>query len=262
MSRIFTLYVQCAACLFIAVCLFGGRNASAGELEDYMAASERLRVLSLSEKRHQRIPRLSSKEAAPLITALSDQKRFLSRRYRGGDFTRVTNMCVGASTAAQRYIVFDTELLSDQALIEQKKARNLVEFQDEVFGLLAFMYACHGKNTPAMHGFAVAMSSGEPDHLAVEVVVHTKRSIARSYTKILSYMTRSPSVTIANRLKLLRSLSEAAPQFVLILSPAERGDIIKIANAALANVPPEFKGDLQTIAQAMRLAACEGLCQL
>lgn len=227
-----------------------------------MAASERLRVLSLSEQRHKRIPRLSDKQAAPLITALSDQKRFLSRSYRAADFTRVTNMCVAASTAAQRYMALDTELLSDKALIEQKKARNIVEYQDEVFGLLAFMFACNGKNTPAMHGFAVAMSSGEPDHLALEVVVHMKRSIARSYPKILAYMTRSPSVTIANRLKLLRSLSEAAPQFVLILSPAERGDIIKIATAALANVPREFKGDLESIAQTMRLTACKGLCQL
>ncbi|WP_150119103.1 hypothetical protein [Massilia sp. NR 4-1] len=243
--------------------------ASAGELEEYARAANRLATLSqVAQQEGKTPPRITEGEGKELIALLSNRQRFLdSRSVAPGELNELSLLCGEMTKAMMNYMMFDLQRIDrsnkDPAALSAAVAaaarENIQRYQDEIALLMPMPVLCMGKQLPLLEQFLTTLKPEEITETRQRGIAMTQNGLLNSMLGALTGI-GDPSVREENQLKMLNVLAEVAPVYAAALPLNNRSYITALARTALLNSPPAFTDALLRILAAMENMECTGLC--
>ncbi|MBB3119516.1 hypothetical protein [Pseudoduganella violacea] len=256
--------------LLLLPLLAASHLASAGELEEYARAANRLVALSQTAQREgKEPPRMASGEGKELITLLSDRQRFLdSRSFTPGDMSELSLLCGEMTKTMMNYMMFNLQRIDRSnkdaaalsAAVAAASRENIHSYQDEIAQLMPMTTLCMGKQLPVLEQFLTTLKPDEFNEARQRGLAMTQNGLFTSMLGALSGI-GDPTVSEANQLKMVGALAEVAPVYAAALPLENRSRIVALARMRLLNSAPAFKDALLRILQAMENAECTGLCR-
>ncbi|UTY55911.1 hypothetical protein [Massilia sp. erpn] len=255
-------------CLLLAL-LGANHLASAGELEEYARAANRLITLSQAAQQAGKAPpRMAEGEGKELIALLSNRQRFLdSRSFAPSDMDELGLLCGEMTKSMMNYMMFNLQRIDRSnkdpaalsAAVAAASRENIRNYQDEIAQLMPMTTLCMGKQLPLLEQFVTTLKPEEFNETRRRGLVMTQNGLLNGLLGSLGGI-GDPTVSEANQLKMVSALAEVAPVYAAALPLENRRRVAAQAQMRLLNSPPAFTDALLRILKAMESTTCTGLC--
>ena len=261
------LVVSCLAVLASFV-------AQAKDLSPYMAASRAFAEKASLAARQHAMPRLTDADAAPLITTLSDYRRFLDgHEFTPEEMNGLIEMCHTANQIYVAYALSDLDRRVDRSAQLPGVARqtgdvimqNTYAFQQELALIQPFLLRCMAKQLAPLASMLTDLAPQSRAEQLTDTRLARMRGmlggLSTSYVGMFALL-KDEQLSSAYKLAMLEALADVANAARAAMSL----DVRKQVLAELAALDPAVKAPfgkyLDHIAAAMRNTACEGLCAI
>jgi hypothetical protein len=242
-------------------------------IERYLAAEKTFDALKIEANAKGQMPRISDPRTALVLAVLADKSEtFGTSAFPTGPAILENSICgISNKVAAEYRLAGLNEMIQSKkmnpdgdkklyaAQLAELEVKNLIAYQDEVLPLISFGVHCMAGVIPTLTSFFTSLPSEELTEARLQGLSQMRLGIKDMIVGSIVGL-GDTGIRDTHRVAGFDGLKRDLPQFVPVLTIANREDVIKTITALKVNVTAQQQKDIAAMLEALGSKTCEGLC--
>lgn len=215
------------------------------------------------------------KKSAPLVKAFHDQTARLlpilgTPKAPLTDLSEAASVCGKSAKVLANYSIVGAALAITQGMTPQQaseavakvQSKNISDYFDELYPEFIFSYHCQAVMVPMMDKYFSTLPPAQVTPQQQQGVVQARNGAMNEQQGIIM-VAASPELGEPRRTEILRLMSEDGRRYAILLTKAERDQLVKLADQLEPKLTTNAQRHwLQDYTAAMSTAECPKLCTL